>query len=400
MGWWTPGQPVPTRIVFLEPKHRDKLRYELIDVAPPWPRVLEISPEISEQLPIVEALCDAAAFEAALKPDRPDWEALHALVERCDPAVRDLLQLIVQLLVAFRRSDMQMAAFHAKRLSAVMDATPIVSAQSSGWVKKVLQFLEHLAKTCLSEFGLPAIYRHGTPDAAYKSWWHIQPSFHNVCQMSLQKFEAVLGFGPPASYLALKQWLSTLQKQVADFKSPGTGDPEVARFRVASAFFTALSDSWFAREHAVLGMIALHRAAEWLLVAMCASQQLLDFSNRSKVEVLTSAGWKPLSFDTALDALVANGASLSNLVGPLQSLNAWRNLCGYTHHLSAPETAVALPLCADIRDRLHKLADASWSKAVEVYKTPLPLNLTMLLDPNGTLKEHIAELTQQDLSIE
>jgi len=205
-----------------------------------------------------------------------------------------------------------------------------------------------------------------------------------------QRFLAILTGLVPPSFQSVRDWIKGFREEADGlWLSPTSLESESDVFRKASAFMAAMADVHHINRRYVLALLCLHRAVEWMLAAKCSDQNMLDFTSRQGPR-MASGRQDLISFDLLLTSLTNQGIGLNGMVADLATLNSWRNLFAYTHHMSSPNVATAESLYANIRPNLPYIANSKWKNAVSALREPWPVSLEDMLDPTGEIRDAYA----------
>ncbi|WP_223497063.1 hypothetical protein [Pseudomonas sp. A-RE-26] len=387
----------PTQTLFVRPQHKEDLALELAYHPPEiWPRIIELLP-LAEQWPsVVEVLINLKELQVACASPTSGSE-VAALLPLFDEALHTILIATTELVVCLKDMDASAVANASKRILKILQSTTLLPPRTIALYQKIVLFLEHLSEGCLRELTLPALFFHSTTNVNQKRWWQNAPSFKSTCSTALTNFDAVVNGGPPDDIKLMRAWVDSLLLETAKLYQTQIGQSEASSFRAASAFFAVHADRFYLKGHTVMGLLALHRSAEWLLAAKCADQGLLDFSNSHGI--LISSSNSLISFSDMLDELTNAGIGLQGITNELRNLNKWRNVLAYTHHMSAPTDSIAQQIYNTVRPNLKHLANREWVESETVYNTPFPLKIEHLLDPNGDLRSSFNVISSKDLEI-
>ncbi|WP_152623972.1 hypothetical protein [Stutzerimonas stutzeri] len=399
---WAQGAPVgDERIVYV--KHSDMEEAALHISCGDWPtveRVVRVLPAGCAHLQAIDALVRLQSVDDACQQQSIDTPAfLGALIELQSP-VRGIVQAACELLNALRRYDVNAVRSYGTQLGILCSATTTLPRSTQRLLVKLAQFVDEFGRTSLHEWTLPAFFLHEDTSAKNRSWWKKPSSLAESFDKAHQRFPAILTGSVPPSLLKIRTWIRALQEQAAELHlSNPSIQTESDVFRQASAFMTASADIHYANNSYVLALLALHRAAEWLLAAKCADQELLDFSSYDGVRMAVGEK-KQVSFDVLLTSFINQGQTLNGMAADLAKLNTWRNLFAYTHHMSCPRSDDANILFSKVRGGLPSIANTKWKRAVEALSLPWPVSLEDMLDPNGELRNSFMVLSVDALILE
>ncbi|AKC79858.1 hypothetical protein XB05_14635 [Xanthomonas arboricola] len=274
-------------------------------------------------------------------------------------------------------------------------------------IRLLAQYLENFANTLVHESDLPAWFLHNSPIHHNKSWWEQSPSIGKTLFKLGMDFRDTLSKDPPEAFNGIPGWLDARRKIVLKLQlaspSSGTGDfgvNESEVFRIASTLHAYSAEIHYSRGNYLLALLFLHRASEWLIASLCASNSLLIFT-KSGYRLKTAAPGEVVGFDKMIDALVSNDPGALAGSGALFSeLNAWRNLFAHTHHMSAPTAQVATGIYEQIRTLLKSIGGQPWRDSLKVLQQPFPLRVQDILDPNLVLRTGFRVESAAQLGIE
>lgn len=145
----------------------------------------------------------------------------------------------------------------------------------------------------------------------------------------------------------------------------------------------------------VLALIELHRTWEWLLCAQCALQGKLDYST-TPVQIYYSGKW--VAFDALMEEVQRiQPTFLYGISGQLTRLNEIRNVLAYTHQIAAPMESELLRLYTDLSAALPQRTNARWRSLNAAFRTPFPVGIALLVDPDGTLRSGLRKASPAEL---
>lgn len=384
---WTEGTSVDgARIVYV--KHIDMDDASLHISCGNWPnveQVVRVLPAGCAHVDVIDALVRLQGIKDCVR-QQIDTPGFLIAIGTLQASVRDIVQSACELVVGLRRFDVNAVCTSAARLEIFSGMSNVLPASSQRLLVKLAQFASEFGRTSLHEWSLPAFFIHDDALPKYRIWWKEPSSLASSLERSNQRFTAILNGGIPSSLQKVKDWIEAIKEEATDLHLEMTSTrKESDVFRQASAFMTVSSDIHHANKNHVLALLFLHRAAEWLLAAKCADQNMLDFTSRSGARMATpNKEW--IGFDALLSALANGGFSLNGMSSDLTKLNSWRNLFVYTHHMSCPRMVDAESLFVRIRSGLPNIANNKWKGAVKALSEPWPVELEDMLDPSGDLR--------------
>ncbi len=397
---WTEGTSVDgARIVYV--KHSDMDDASLHISCGNWPnveQVVRVLPAGCAHVDVIDALVRLQSIKDCVR-QQIDTPGFLAAVGALQESVRDIVQSACELLVGLRRFDINAVCTSASRLEFFCGMSNVLPISSQRLLIKISQFVSEFGRTSLHEWSLPAFFIHDDALPKYRVWWKEPSSLANSLERSNQRFAAILNGGVPSSLQKVKDWIEAIKEEAKDLHlEVASTRKESDVFRQASAFMTVSSDVHYANKNYVLALLFLHRAAEWLLAAKCADQNMLDFTSRSGARMANpNKDW--VGFDALHSALSNSGFSIGGISNDLIKLNSWRNLFVYTHHMSCPRSVDAESLFLRVRSGLDNIANSKWKGAVKVLGEPWPVELEDMLDPNGDLRSSFTVHSALSLAI-
>lgn len=375
-----------------------------------WPKidwVAVVEPAVAPYAALVAALVIEGDVQKACESAPFDAGSLFSALEPIDYSVRPLVDAACGLCVGLQSMSAQAICGAAAALLDAEKRTTMVPPSTRSAVRLLAQYMENFASTLVHQSELPAWFVHDTPDAGNKRWWDGSPSIGTTIYQLTKAFRDTLTKEPPEAFCDIPRWLEArrgvlLKLQLASSaSSPGQfGATESDVFRTASTVHAYSAEIHYSRGNYSLALLFLHRACEWLIASLCASNSLLDFTHRHGYRLL-SAPLNPPGFDMIIGALLAKDpVALRGSSGPFDQLNWWRNLLAHTHHMSAPRQDVATALYKQIQNSLPGIGGKAWKDALAVLQQPFPLTVRDVLDPHRLLRTGFKVEAADQLGIE
>ena len=386
---WTSGTPIAEEsIVYL--KHDDMEEAGLCISCNEWPsveRIVKVLPSGYAHIHAIDALVKIKNIQAACTSQSIDTSSFIEALETIEAPIRDIIQAGCELMIGIRRLDVNAVCNAGDRLVIIGCKTDALPKRSQKLLKKLAQFMSEFGRTSLHEWSQPAYFVHPDTSLRNRRWWKNPSSLAITLQRTTERFVAILNGVVPPKIKQIKTWIEEFESQADGLHlNPASTRNESDVFRQASAFLVVNADIHQANKSYILALLSLHRAVEWLLAAKCADEGLLDFTSHDGVRMNDSDN-KLISFDLLLSALTNRGMTLNGMVPSFGSLNSWRNMFAYTHHMSSPQIGDAIDLFNKIRASLPHIANNEWKNSVKILSNPLPISLEDILDPCGEIRD-------------
>jgi hypothetical protein len=402
---WTTGATITDEsIVYL--KHDDMDEALLYISCNEWPtveHVVKVLPSGYEHIHAIDALIKLKNVQSTCTFPFIDVPSFTRALATIETPVREIIQAGCDLMIGMRRFDVNAVCTAGDRLGILGSNTDALPLRSQKLLKKLALFMSEFGRTSLHEWTLPAFFVHEDTSPKNRRWWKKPSSLAFAFQRTTQRFSATLNGVVPPNLKQIHGWVQAFETQANGLHlDPASSRSESDVFRQASAFMTVGADIHQANQNYVLALLSLHRAVEWLLAAKCADEGILDFTSNDGVR-MNDPDKKLISFDLLLTALTNRGIMLNGMVGSIATLNSWRNLLAYTHHMSSPSFSDAIDLFTKIRSTLPDIANNEWKQAVSTLSSPWPISIEDILDPYGEIRDSFTlhetiNLRDEDLS--
>ena len=386
---WISGTPiVGENIVYLKTDDMEEAGLHIS--CNEWPtveRVVKVLPSGYDHIHAIDALIKIKSIQAACTSQSIDSLSLIQALETIETPIREIIQAGCELMIGIRRFDVNAVCTAGDRLEILGCQAESLPKRSQKLLKKLAQFMSEFARTSLHEWSQPTYFVHHDTSFKNRRWWKNPSSLAINFQRTAERFLAIVNGVVPPKIKKIQTWVEEFEKQAAGLHlSPSSARNESDVFRQASAFLTVNADIHQANKSHILALLSLHRAVEWLLAARCADEKMLDFTSHDGVR-MDDKDNKLIGFDILLTALVNRGIMLNGMIGSFVTLNAWRNMFAYTHHMSSPDTSDGVALFFKIRESLPDIANHEWKQSVRVLSTPWPISLEDILDPWGEIRD-------------
>lgn len=417
MALWISGTAVPEdRPVYVRSVDVIALLEKLSDKGSPCPRILIVQPNGEAALPLLEFLenldiaqatnwLEYAPQEAAKAKIR--WEGRDPLfegsgritrldqlraasLEKAEAEIRPLIRAARDVVISLHACSAAALIQAAEALESTARIQQFIALERCHPLTTSLAiYLQAVGEELIQPMEQGLLYCHEDNNAHRRDWWHTQPYLSQVCIELQRKVQIIGAPEPPLVVQKMNDWLKAVGIQIDRMSLTKAGEHHVV-FETASAWFTAAGLRHIERAHAGWGLLFLHRAVEWLLMAKSAEMGFIDFTKvggRYKINHVAK-GAKP-SFNNHLTAL-AGYVNFFELEELFKEINQWRNLLPYTHHMTVAPDDKAYFLLSKIVEGLPKFASSThWSNAVKTFAKAPPINLEDLVDPDGLLRSSI-----------
>lgn len=374
-----------------------------------WPlveRVVILLPAARTNAALIGLLACVAECQQACESSPFKAPSLFQSLESVDPAVRAIADALAALQIGLRRFD---AALVTNASAALLDAqqrTPSIPAATAASLRMMAAFTENFGQNLLSQWSQPGYFVHESHDSRNKNWWKNSPELGASIFKASELFRTTVTGPHGEAFKAVRSWLEALRAEVLKLHlggsaaySGGVIRSEGSAFLIASAFLTFSADLHMEQGRYVLGLIFLHRASEWMMASLCDSKNMLSYTYRDGPRLHSSG--ESLTYSALLiELLTVDSTALKGKEEAFKSLNAWRNLLVYTHHMSAPRPEDAKHLFSVVRSTLPALGGEEWRGCLDVLRQPFPVKIVDLIDPFEELRSGFSITTPQELLAE
>jgi hypothetical protein len=190
----------------------------------------------------------------------------------------------------------------------------------------------------------------------------------------------------PPVVARMEAWLTAIIAQIKRLALTIGGNHQVV-FETASAWFAAAALRHIECAHAGWGILFLHRAVEWLMMAIAADRGLMDFTRAGGRYKSQYLGPNEVMGFRAHMTVLESYISSKGVMDLFEELNAWRNMLPYTHHMTVARDIDAYTMMSKTVDALPGFSGSrSWITALQVFAAVAPLEIEDLLDPDGLLR--------------
>jgi hypothetical protein len=395
MTFWTPGTNLSLdKVAYIRSQDYGTALTQLAVRGTPCPAIVVVQPNAQSVLPIAELILEFS------RPAQPqilcsieDLQQRHAsshrrrvgesALKKIDPVFCDLVRSARDVLVNVQDSNALGVAQAARALESAATILNANGGRCSSRTPLIAAFVSELAVQLLWPCEQATAFAHPDSQDARKAWWNALPTLHGTCSALIRQFDAAFPQPRSTGVAGIRKWLEDLHTQLQLMRQ-SVGHTHKAIFEQAAAWFAAAADRHMMRLQIGWGMLFLHRAVEWLLLAKCHGAGFVEitaFGARYKEACVARDRTKP-TFTESLSLLNNSTTSFHGLGQDFEDLNRWRNLMPYTHHMTVAEDEKGLDLYCRIRGKLEKFAGRDWEIATDVYRRPMPVDLGLLLDPD------------------
>ncbi|MEA9589197.1 hypothetical protein VC279_19910 [Xanthomonas sp. WHRI 10064A] len=374
-----------------------------------WPlveRVVVVRPAARPYVALISLLACVTGCQQACEADPFKAPILFRSLEAVDPTVRAIADALAAMQIGLRRFDGALVANASAALLDAQQRSPSIPASTAASFRMMAAFTENFGQGLLSEWSQPGFFVHDTHDSSNKNWWKNSPSLGSSIFRTSELFRTTVTGTHGEAFKEVRSWLDGLRGEVLKLHlggnaaySGGVIRSEGSAFRIASAFLTFSFDLHMDQGRYVLALMCLHRAAEWMMASLCDSNKMLVYTNKSGPRLRSSN--ESLTYSALLlELLAADSTALKGKEKEFESLNSWRNLLVYTHHMSAPKPDDAKDLLSVVRSTLPALGGKDWRDCLTVLKRPFPVQIADLIDPFKELRSGFSVSTPEELVAE
>lgn len=307
--------------------------------------------------------------------------------------VADVVKLCAEICRGFTDHATDLVISACTELSSLLATLP-ASKQSLVPPKLALtsNFLLDFAVDCFRplECGPPFIH-HGTSEQ-HKSWWTVQAAHIPVLARIRKRLTTDFG-STPSGLLSLGNWIQRMDARLRRFHAaPVTPALRQQATREASAYCAALAERQLMRGHGGLAILLLHRATDLLMLSLCDSHGVLDFTvygGKYARGYEPTTGGNKITLTNSLRAIGGSLATHASRDTDFYDLNDWRNLLMQTHYMTGLDDAHARAIFAKIRPHLESLSGPDWRDARATYLEGILLTVKDIIDADGSLSAAI-----------
>jgi len=405
---WVAGNATPDRsVVLIDAQDRETAGLHIS--CREWPtveRVVLVRPAARPYVGLVSLLACLPDCQKACDRSPFEVDNLFKSLESVDPAIRSIADALAALQVGLRRLDGQLVASASAALLDAQRRSPPMPPSTASSFRMMAAFTTHFGRDVLSEWSQPGFFLHDSHHYSNRNWWKNKPSLGSSLFKVAQIFKDTVTGTHGEVFKPVRGWLEGMRSEVLKLHlggsaaySGGVARSEGSVFLTASAFLAFSADQHMAQGRYVLALLCLHRASEWMMAALCDSHAMLDYTSKSGPRIRSSG--KPLSYAELLTELITfDSAALNGKNVEFDSLNAWRNLLVYTHHMSAPKPDAAKQLFAVVRSTLPSLGGGEWRDCMATLEVPFPVLIADLIDPFEELRSGFSVTTPDELVAE
>jgi hypothetical protein len=414
LAFWVPGVIVPgDRAVYVRSADKGALLEVLDQKGSPCPRIVVVQPNGESALPLLQFLQSAADRQAPAwlmselkntaaakvhqnenKPlleicrRNPKLDQLKAVrFDSVGTEVRPLLQAARDVVVSLSICN---AATLIRATEALEAAVRVQSTASfvryNPLTARLAQFLRDLGERLILPMEQGILYVHHNNDTARRNWWRAQSTLLEVCINLRSDLRTIGAPEIPPVVARMEAWLTAIIAQIKRLALTIGGNHQVV-FETASAWFAAAALRHIECAHAGWGILFLHRAVEWLMMAIAADRGLMDFTRAGGRYKSQYLGPNEVMGFRAHMTVLESYISSKGVMDLFEELNAWRNMLPYTHHMTVARDIDAYTMMSKTVDALPGFSGSrSWITALQVFAAVAPLEIEDLLDPDGLLR--------------
>lgn len=257
-------------------------------------------------------------------------------------------------------------------------------------------FLLDFAVDCFRplECGSPFVH-HGTSEQ-HRSWWTVQAAHIPVLARVKKRFATDFG-STPSGLLSLGSWIQRMDGRLRRFHAaPVTPALRQQATREASAYCAALAERHLMRGQCGQAIVLLHRATDLLMLSLCDSQGVLDFTvygGKYARGYEPPAGGNKITLTNSLRAIGGTLAAHASRDADFYDLNDWRNLLMQTHYMTGLDDTHARAIFGKIRPHLESMSSPDWRDARAAYLEGISLTVKDIIDADGSLSAAILPVT-------
>lgn len=401
---------------------------EALQEADCWPQVIQVLPNGEEPLPLIAFLLSLEASTPLLWAQAPDRacqlcqmkppatdrapahkDYMHQLGQRIayrdkllgtpinavSAEYRGLLNTAVDVLLALQCMDapalISASVTLEKEAQAQLDQR---KSRAHPQTPALARWFARLGEQLVLPMSQGIISEQGEVTRSCRNWWNTASPLIDRCQRlrtALRQVDPTLQTLPVLR--VLDRWLDGLAKQLGHLKLQVGAElnQRAEALLTASAWFTACALRNMELGLSAKGLLMLHRASEWLLMAKVVERGLIAFDTTGgrylNPQHYGLKNDQP-GFANHLTVLIQlNEIVFHQSEKLLRDLNEWRNVHPLTHHMGAPTMPAAETVFYGLLKHLPRLADAAlWDQSLAAFALTPELALADLLDPDGLLR--------------
>lgn len=375
---WSPGVEISESSlpIYCREKDKDLLLAEIKKKENCFRSVYAISPNGENLLDLIDAYQRAATLGFLSQN--------HIDETRSPLPIREIFRCCSNISYGLREYNSDVVILSCNDLHSALCQIPSQhknSIPAALW--RVAEYLQYLASECLRpiEFGSPFI--HNSNDKKHKDWWNTQASLVLAFGRAKKKFNVEFP-SPSSSLQPILGWLNSIESRLKKLQAiPQTTSGKQSALIEASAFCASIAERNLMRGYHAQSILLLHRAADLLLISLCAQYNAIDFAHwggKYTPAFAPATGSNVFTLKNSLDVITPKLSPHLTRRDDFEQLNSWRNLLMQTHYMTDLNCANALSIFNKVRPHLDALGGSQWRAAHKEYLDGIRLTPLEILD--------------------